>query len=154
MVRARDYAIEQYKQVEAYMLSVGVEKDIHIGETGWASYSNELYGTTDSKAVDEYKEGLFHTMIRDWTDSMGISCFYFEAFDESWKDGNNPGGSENHFGLFTMDGKAKYALWDLVDQNAFEGLQRGGNNIEKTYGGDLEALLEEVEAAPSLVPAD
>ena len=53
--------------------------------------------------------------MREWTDAKGISCFYFEAFDEQWKDANHPEGSENHFGLITLDGQAKYALWDLVD---------------------------------------
>jgi hypothetical protein len=43
MARARDYAIGQYKSVANYMKSLGVEKPIHIGETGWATVSNEMY---------------------------------------------------------------------------------------------------------------
>ena len=53
--------------------------------------------------------------MRDWTNKDSISCFYFEAFDENWKDAGNPGGSENHFGLINLQGQAKYAIWDLVD---------------------------------------
>jgi len=87
--------------------------------------------------------------MRDWTNEKGMSCFYFEAFDEPWKDAHNPGGSENHFGLFTVDGKAKYVLWDQVDQNTFEGLTRNGNQITKTYNGDKKALLEDVKLPPS-----
>ena len=82
------------------MQSLGIDKPIHIGETGWATFSNELYGSNDSKAVDEYKAGIFYHKMRDWTNEAGISCFYFEAFDEPWKDAGNAGGSENHFGLF------------------------------------------------------
>ena len=78
--------------------------------------------------------------MRQWTDKAGMSCFYFEAFDESWKDAGNPDGSENHFGLITIDGKTKYALWDLVDAGAFEGLTRDGNPITKTFGGDQVAI--------------
>lgn len=148
MARSRDYAISQYQSVANYMRSLGIEKPIHIGETGWASASNSHYGPEGSKATDEYKEALFHKLIRDWTNQNGVSCFYFEAFDENWKDAANPGGSENHFGLFTIDGKAKYAVWDLVDKGIFEGLTRGGNPIEKTYGGDEKALLEEVLLPP------
>ena len=48
-----------------------------------------------------------------------IACFYFEAFDENWKDFSNKNGSENHFGLFTVDGKAKYSLWKNVDNGEF-----------------------------------
>ena len=77
-----------------------------------------------------------------------MSCFYFEAFDEPWKDAQNTGGSENYFGLFTVDGKAKYVLWDLVDQGVFDGLTRGGKPITKTSNGNKEALLLEVELPP------
>ena len=87
--------------------------------------------------------------MREWTAEEGMSCFYFEAFDENWKDFHNPGGSENHFGLFTIDGKAKFALWHLVDEGVFEGLTRGGNSINKTYNGNKEDLLFEVQMPPT-----
>ena len=87
--------------------------------------------------------------MRAWTQKEGMSCFYFEAFDENWKDPQNPQGSENYFGLFTIDGKAKYALWSLVDSGAFKGLTRSGNPITKTYSGDKKELMKEV-LAPSL----
>lgn len=148
MNRSRDYAISQYNSVANYMKSLGVDKPIHIGETGWASSSNEHYGPDGSKATDEYKEGLYYHLMREWTNKNGISCFYFEAFDEIWKDANNPGGSENHFGLFAIDGKAKYAIWDLVDKGVFKDLTRGGNSIVKTYEGNEAALMEEVQLPP------
>jgi len=84
--------------------------------------------------------------MREWTDAEGISCFYFEAFDEKWKDSNHPEGSENHFGLITLEGKAKFALWESVDNGDFEGLLRGGNTITKTFGGDTTAMLQTVSA--------
>lgn len=149
MKRATNYAISQYQSVVNYLDSLGIEKPIHIGETGWASFSNGFYGADGSKATDEYKEALYYRQIRDWSNRAGISCFYFEAFDEIWKDAENPGGSENYFGLFTIDGQAKYALWELVDQGTFEGLSRGGNPISKTYDGNEEALLEEVAMPPA-----
>jgi exo-beta-1,3-glucanase (GH17 family) len=148
MTRATDYAVAQYRSVVAYMKGLGIEKPVHIGETGWASASNEHYGATGSKATDEYKSGLYYRMMREWTNREGIACFYFEAFDEIWKDAANPGGSENHFGLFGIDGKAKYAIWDLVDKGMFKGLSRDGHPIEKTYGGDTAALLQQVSLPP------
>lgn len=148
MQRSVEYAQNQYNSVKKYMESLGVQKPIHIGETGWATYSNEKYGNEDSKAVDEYKAGIFYKKMRKWTNDNNISCFYFEAFDESWKDAGNPGGSENHFGLFTIEGKAKYALWDLFDANKFNELSRDGNPVSKTYNGNLNALLEEVMLPP------
>ena len=148
MVRARDYAINQYQNTAAYIKGLGIEKPIHIGETGWATSSNGFYGANGSKATDEYKEGLYYSLMREWTNKMGIACFYFEAFDENWKDAANPGGSENYFGLFTIEGQAKYALWDLVDKGVFKGLSRSKNPVTKTYKGDKEALLKVVSMPP------
>lgn len=149
MLRARDYAKGQYQAVVNYVEGLGVDKPVHIGETGWASSSNGFYGDEGSRACDEYKEGLYHQYMREWTEEAGISCFYFEAFDEPWKDAGNPGGSENFFGLFSVDGKAKYAVWPLVDRGLFNGLLRDGNEITKTYNGNKSALLEKVKVPPS-----
>ncbi len=142
MQRAKDYAIGQYQSTAKYIKQIDSEKPIHIGETGWASASNGFYGADGSKATDEYKEGIYFQSMRAWSEKEGVSCFYFEAFDEPWKDAKNPGGSENHFGIFDVNGQAKYAVWEYVDQGLFKGLSRGGNKIEKTFGGDKEALLK------------
>ena len=113
MKRTIKFSKSQYDSVTNYVKSLGVNKPIHIGETGWATISNGHYGPKGSRATDEYKEALFYKHMRSWTNRYKISCFYFEAFDEPWKDAHNPKGSENHFGLFTVDGKAKYPIWDL-----------------------------------------
>jgi exo-beta-1,3-glucanase (GH17 family) len=149
MERALKFAQKQYDSVTNYMKSLGINKPIHIGETGWASVSDGHYGDKGSRATDEYKQGLYHRLMRDCTNKDGISCFYFEAFNEQWKDARNPNGSENHFGLFTIDGKAKYPIWNLVDKGTFEGLTRNGNPITKTYGGDKQELLKDVLVPPS-----
>lgn len=145
MVRAIDYAKNQYKSVNDYMKSIGVNKPIHIGETGWATSCNELYGNNGSKATDEYKSGKYYELMREWTNKEKISCFYFEAFDEIWKDKGNPEGSENHFGLFTVNGKAKYAIWNLANSNIFKGLTRDGNSITKTFNGDETELWKTIK---------
>ncbi|MCA0154135.1 glycosyl hydrolase family 17 protein [Winogradskyella vincentii] len=149
MERSIKFAQKHFDSVTNYMKSVGVNKPVHIGETGWATISNGHYGPNGSRATDEYKQGLYYKQMRRWTNRAGISCFYFEAFNEQWKDSHNAKGSENHFGLFTIDGKAKYPIWDLVDKGIFEGLTRDGNVISKTYDGDKNALLEEVLVPPS-----
>ena len=136
MLRARDFAISQYNDVKKYITSLGIEKPIHIGETGWATISNGFYGRKGSHAADQYKQAKYYQLMREWTMENSLSCFYFEAFDEPWKDADNPQGSENHFGLITVDGKAKYALWDLVDNGTFNGLKRNGRPITKTFNGN------------------
>jgi exo-beta-1,3-glucanase (GH17 family) len=144
MLRAKDFAVQQYDSVTNYMKSLGVNKPIHIGETGWATISNGHYGSNGSRATDEYKQGLYYKHLREWTNKNGISCFYFEAFDEQWKDARNPLGSENHFGLINLKGEAKYPLWNLVDKGIFNGLTRDGKPITKTYNGDIDALMNDV----------
>jgi exo-beta-1,3-glucanase (GH17 family) len=150
MLRARDYAITQFTNVQKYMQSLGINKPIHIGETGWASVSNELYGVTGSKATDEYKAAVYYKLMRDWSDISGISLFYFEAFDEQWKDSKNALGSENHFGLINLQGQAKYFLWDKVDKGVFSNLTRDGKPITKTYQGNEAALWLDVKMPPLL----
>jgi exo-beta-1,3-glucanase (GH17 family) len=147
--RAVDRAKSQYQSVVDYAASLGVKKPVHIGETGWASVCTGLYGAAGSQAADEYKAGRFYDRIREWTNREKISCFYFEAFDEKWKDLGNADGSENHFGLIDLDGHAKYPLWSLVDSGAFKGLTRGGKPITKSYDGDEKALLAALLPVPS-----
>lgn len=144
MQRAVDYAKVQYQAVKEYVAGLGIEKEVHIGETGWATMDNYLYGAEGSKAAGEYKQKLYYDSIIAWTAQENITCLFFQAFDEPWKDGSNPAGSENHFGMFTVDGQAKLVLWDKVDAGVFEGLSRGGHPIRKSYGGDMEELMKGV----------
>ncbi len=135
----------QYKAVKDYLKKIGVNKEIHIGETGWASLDNSHYGNNGTCAANEYNAKLFYDAVKKWTTENNLTCFYFEAFDEPWKS-NGTDGSEGHFGLLTVDGKAKYALWDLVDTGAFKSLGRGGNPIVKTHDGDKAVLLKKLKA--------
>lgn len=144
MNRAVAYAIDQFNGVKSYMQSLGIDKPIHIGETGWATTSQGLYGPNGSLAADEYKQALYYNKMRQWTNDNKISCFFFEAFDEPWKDHLNPNGSENHFGLFTVDGKAKFALWSKVDDGVFKALSRDNLSVIKTFNGNQQALMEYV----------
>ncbi len=144
MLRAKWYAVAQYDSVVSYIKSIGVEKPVHIGETGWASVCNELYGPNGSMAVDEYKSAQYYHLIRDWSNANNISCFFFEAFDESWKNSANPMHSENHFGLINLQSEAKYALWHQVDAGALKGLSRNGMPISKTYNGNDTLLWKDV----------
>ncbi len=149
VLRALDYAKTQYSVTAEHIKRYAVDKPIHIGETGWATLASTSYGATGSQAADEYKQRRYYEAMRDWTNSAGISCFYFEAFDEQWKDQGNLLGSENHFGLINLKGQAKYALWDAIDAGAFDGLTRDGAPITKTYGGDESALLADLLEVPA-----
>lgn len=142
---AVDYAISQYQGVESYIESLGVEKPIHIGETGWATVSSDLYGPLGTQAADQYKQALYYQKMDDWTKANGVSCFYFEAFDEPWKDAAHPLGSENHFGLIDVEGTLKYALWESFDLGVFEGLTRDGKPLKKSFNGEFERMFNTVK---------
>lgn len=148
MQRALNFAKMQYGLVSDYVASLGIEKELHIGETGWSTGAVSAFGSSGSHATDEYKQAEYYRLMREWTNEEGISCFFFEAFDEQWKDPGNPGGSENHFGLFTLDGKAKYALWTQVDKGIFGGLSRDGHTLMKTFDGREDLLMDEMLPPP------
>ncbi len=155
MIRARDLTIQQTADAQAYMLALGIEKQIHIGELGWASTANVHYGDSGSKAASEYKQKIFYDAMRKWSKDFGAALFYFQAFDEPWKgDANNPGDSEKHFGLIDIDGNAKYVAWDMVDTLNNEGLTRGEvSGFTKSFGGDMDLLMATV-SAPKAAPVE
>jgi exo-beta-1,3-glucanase (GH17 family) len=142
---AVDYAVSQYIAVENYVKSLGIKVPIHIGETGWATVSENLYGPLGTKAADEYRQALYYQKMSDWTAANGVSCFYFEAFDEPWKDAPRPLGSENHFGLFDVEGTVKYALWDAFDSGIFKGMSRDGILLKKSFDGIFNEMFNTVK---------
>lgn len=148
MERALNFDKTNYQNVSNYVKSIDSTKTIHIGESGWTTFSDGHYGENGSRAGDEYKAGTYYNLLRTWTNKEKISCFYFEAFDEQWKDAKNPLGSENHFGLINLKGQAKYGIWNLVDNGTFDGLTRNGIAITKTYNGDKIALMKDVLVPP------
>ena len=145
VLKAKNYSKSQFLSVRDYLESIGINKQVHIGETGWASNDNSFYGYEGTRAADEFKQYLYFNHMNDLCEELKISCFYFSAFDEPWKDPSSINGSENHFGLFTVDGKAKYLMWDKVDKGLFKGLKRGDSKIVKTYEGNKDILIETIK---------
>ena len=145
MQNAKNFAKNQFLSVRKYIDTIDKTKSIHIGETGWATVDTYLYGATGSRAADEYKQAIYFKHMQDLCNELSISCFYFSAFDEPWKDYANIDGSENHFGLFTVDGRAKYALWEMVDNEIFKDLNRGKNSILKSFDGDKDLMMGGVD---------
>jgi hypothetical protein len=143
--RALAHQQAQVQAVRAYLREHGMQKAIHIGETGWATRDDSHYGDEGTRVANEFTSKLFHDAVREWTEREGMSCFYFQAFDEPWKS-STPDGSESHFGLFSNEGSAKAVIWDLVDAGVFDGLGRNGNPVTKTFGGDSTKLSETVQA--------
>jgi exo-beta-1,3-glucanase (GH17 family) len=80
-----------------------------ITEAGWATVAREF-----GPRADEEKQKRYYHDLYAWAGKMNITAFFFEAFDEDWKgEPNDPLGAEKHWGLFTVDRKAKLAMNDL-----------------------------------------
>jgi exo-beta-1,3-glucanase (GH17 family) len=85
-------------------------KTIVLGEVGWPTYSQGERHVP--RAGDERKQKRYFEEITAWARANGVTTFFFEAFDESWKGS----GTEGHWGLFTEDRKAKTAVHDLYPE--------------------------------------
>jgi exo-beta-1,3-glucanase (GH17 family) len=81
------------------------ESPMIIGEAGWATVGTE-FGV---RASEENQARYFNELF-DWAAKMNITAFFFEAFDEDWKGDDNPLGAEKHWGLFTVNRKAKLVM--------------------------------------------
>ena len=98
------YTIENIQAVR----KVFPKSKIVIGEAGWATIASEF-----GDRASEEKQQRYYNEITAWSAKMNITTFIFEAFDEDWK-GNpdNPLGAEKHWGLFTVDRKAKLVMYE------------------------------------------
>lgn len=148
MQKAHQHSLEQYAAAQQFINSVDPSKPIHIGETGWSTNSNDGYGEGGTQAADEYKQKMFHDDMRDFANNEGVSLFFFQAFDEPWKGGDNPAHSEKNFGLIDIDCNVKYVAWDKVDTLNALGLTRDCNGFTASYGGIYASLLDDVLPPP------
>jgi len=82
-------------------------KTIVFGEVGWASYT--VGEQHVPRAGDEVKQKRFFEEINTWAKANQVTTFTFSAFDEPWKGD----GTEGHWGLFTVDRKAKPVMQAL-----------------------------------------
>lgn len=147
MDKAFVHSLEQYAAAQQFVHSVDPTKPIHIGETGWSTVSTDLYGDGGTQAADEYKQKLFHDDMRDFSDDSGVSMFFFQAFDEPWKGGDDAGHSEKHFGLVDINCNVKYLAWDKVETLNSLSLTRDCA-FTASYGGNEVALMDDVLPPP------
>ena len=88
------------------------ERDIVIGETGWATAHNDQgdQGRLMQGAVGEREQAVFMRALRSWVARSRVPTFTFEAFDENWKGSADPGDAEKHWGLHRADRSPKRAM--------------------------------------------
>jgi exo-beta-1,3-glucanase (GH17 family) len=89
-------------------------KQIVLGESGWATSAVTSNGD-ESLIIGEASESaqkVFYDAYRQWLVDNHIVSYYFEAFDEKWKGGEDkPDGiAEKNWGVFRSDRTPKTAL--------------------------------------------
>ena len=87
-------------------------KKVVIGEAGWAT--KKTNGGDQGKLIKgqpgESQQQTFYKNYTDWLQKEKIGYFYFEAFDEPWKGGDDPNDAEKNWGLFRVDRTRKPAV--------------------------------------------
>ena len=96
-------------------------KQIVLGESGWATSSINDNGD-ESLIIGEASESaqkIFYDAYRQWLVDNHIVSYYFEAFDEKWKGGEDkPDGiAEKNWGVFRSDRTPKMAVEDYDINN-------------------------------------
>lgn len=89
-------------------------KQIALGESGWATSSVSSNGDESliTGEANEEAQKIFFDAYRKWLKDNRIVSFYFEAFDEKWKGGDDqPDGiAEKNWGVFHSDRTPKLAV--------------------------------------------
>jgi len=91
-------------------------KQIALGEAGWATSSISSNGDERliiAEASEEAQETFF-TAYHAWLKENNLVSFYFEAFDEKWKGGEDKpeGVAEKNWGLYRSDRTPKKVVSD------------------------------------------
>jgi exo-beta-1,3-glucanase (GH17 family) len=81
-------------------------KPLMLTEAGWATTAIEF-----GERASEPNQKRYYSELMSWAEKNEMTVFFFEAFDEPWKGNpNNPLGAEKHWGIFTVDRKAKLVM--------------------------------------------
>lgn len=103
MAKMIQRAKAEYAAAKAYMNSRGIDLPIIIGETGWKAAAPQ------ADRAHPVNQKMYYDALAQWKASGEgpRQIFYFEAFDEPWKQG------DDGWGLFDVSRKARYVIEDL-----------------------------------------
>lgn len=90
------YTTDLFEKVIKY-----TNKPVIITEMGWATSSNN-----NEMLKEEANADNMHYYVEEMTKYLKCNNklgFFFEAFDEPWKGGNNPTEAEKNWGLYNLD---------------------------------------------------
>ena len=93
---AVNYTIEKFEEVQNY-----TNKPCIITEMGWATSSNNNEMIIEEANASNQK--IYIEEFNKYLNKNNKLGFYFEAFDEPWKGGNNPIEAEKNWGLYYVN---------------------------------------------------
>lgn len=105
MDAALAYTKKNLSDARAALAGKGIQVPLVIGETGWTTT-----GKFVSNGAHPVNQKMYYDRLESWVHGAGqdssspLGLFYFEAFDEPWK------GGDNHWGLYSVDRTPKYVL--------------------------------------------
>ena len=115
-----DEAVTWTEEIFENIQGLHPTKQIVLGESGWATSSISSNG--DERLIigeaSPAAQKVFFERYRNWLNENQIVSFYFEAFDEKWKGGEDkPDGiAEKNWGLFNSDRSPKLAIQDYYPE--------------------------------------
>jgi len=118
-----DNAMEWLDKTYREIQQVHPQKQIVLGEIGWATQYNEAkkgpneQGTLIKGEVSLDAQYKFLIQLDDWITDNGVPTFLFEAFDEPWKGGGEetePNEIEKNWGVFYADREAKESFQNYL----------------------------------------
>jgi exo-beta-1,3-glucanase (GH17 family) len=98
-----EYSLFHMQEMYRRTTSVSRGKPIIISETGWPSQGSP-YGAA-LPGNDEALNYFLNTFL--WAEEEGLEVFYFAAFDENWKTGDE-GDVGAYWGLWDAQGRLKF----------------------------------------------
>ncbi len=99
---------------------------IIIGETGWPSKGKRIGNAVPS----EGNQREFFERFTELAQKNNIPYFYFEVFDESWKN-KFEGEMGAHWGIFNSDGSLNPLYNNLFQDNVRKGIKRSPRTLKK-----------------------
>lgn len=121
--KSLDQSVEWLDSIYTELRKMHPDREIVIGETGWATdYDSTKTGHDEQGTLITGEVGIkaqteFLTKIYRWIDDKQVVTFLFEAFDEPWKGGgenSSPNHVEKHWGVFYEDRTPKESFRHIM----------------------------------------
>ncbi|MCB1097003.1 MAG: hypothetical protein KDN22_15630 [Verrucomicrobiae bacterium] len=110
---ALDWTKSEYQSAKNFHPQIPVV----VGESGWATSKADtgLQGRLMKEKAGPEQQVKFLEQLFPWLKAEHVPVFYFSAFDEPWKSGEDTAGAEGHWGLFKEDRTSKAAAVRLLE---------------------------------------